>query len=124
MAKKSSQAELIFNILRILRKSGEVAGEIEFINFLRKEGVGTSPKRLRKIIFDIPEIEVSIKYSRKKLKIVGSCPICGSKLFPVRNMNLEGKKKILGYRCNLCGYNSTRDGKPLIYTFRLKNHDL
>lgn len=124
MARKSSQSELIFNILKILRKRGEIAGEMEFIRSLRRENVGASPKRLRRTIYDIKEIEVSIRYTKKKMRTTKDCPICGSKLFRVRNMNLEGKRKTLGHKCKLCGYNSTRDGKPLIYTFRLKNHDL
>jgi predicted RNA-binding Zn-ribbon protein involved in translation (DUF1610 family) len=124
MAKRSGQSELIFNILKILRRKGEVSGEMEFISSLKNEGIGISPKRLRRTIYEIPEIEISIKYSRKKMNISGQCPICGSKLTPVRNMTLEGKRKVVGYRCNLCGFNSSRDGKPLIYMFRLKNHDL
>lgn len=124
MAKKKSDAELIFNVLNILRKNGEIVGEMKFLDFLRKRNTGASPRRFRKLIFEIPEIEVSVKYSKKKFEKLDKCPVCSSKLTTIRGLNLEGKRKIIGYRCEVCGYNSTSNGKPYIYAFRLKNHDL
>ncbi|MCL4412896.1 MAG: hypothetical protein M1526_06055 [Candidatus Thermoplasmatota archaeon] len=124
MAKRPSDAELIFNVLTILRKNGEIVGEIKFLDFLKSRKISASPKRFRKLIFEIPEIDVSVKYSSKKFASLDKCPVCSSKLTTIRGVNLEGKRKIIGYKCEKCGYNSTRDGKPYIYTFRLKNHDL
>ncbi len=124
MVKRPSDAELIFNVLNILRKNGEIVGEIKFINFLKNRKIGASPKRFRKIIYEIPEIEVSVKYSKKKFNALSKCPVCSSKLSSIRGLNLEGKRKIIGYKCEVCGYNSTSHGKPYIYAFRLKNHDL
>ena len=124
MVKRPSDAELIFNVLNILRKNGEIVGEIKFLNFLRNRKIGASPKRFRKIIFEIPEIEVSVKNSKKKFNTLDKCPVCSSKLSTIRGLNLEGKRNIIGYRCEVCGYNSTSHGKPYIYAFRLKNHDL
>ncbi len=124
MAKRPSDAELIFNVLTILRKNGEIVGEIKFLDFLKSRKISASPKRFRKLIFEIPEIDVSVKYSSKKFASLDKCPVCSSKLTTIRGVNLEGKRKIIGYKCEKCGYNSTRDGKPYIYAFRLKNHDL
>ncbi len=124
MAKRPSDAELIFNVLTILRKNGEIVSEIKFLDFLKSRKISASPKRFRKLIFEIPEIDVSVKYSSKKFASLDKCPVCSSKLTTIRGVNLEGKRKIIGYKCEKCGYNSTRDGKPYIYTFRLKNHDL
>ncbi len=124
MVKKPSDAELIFNILNILRKNGEIVGEIKFLDFLKNRKIGVSPKRFRKIIYDIPEIEVSVKYSKRKFDYLDKCPVCSSKLSKIRGLTLEGKRKIIGYKCEVCGYNSTNHGKPYIYAFRLKNHDL
>jgi Zn ribbon nucleic-acid-binding protein len=124
VVKRPSDAELIFNVLNILRKNGEIVGEIKFLNFLKNRKIGASPKRFRKIIYEIPEIEVSVKYSKKKFTALDKCPVCSSKLSAIRGLNLEGKRKIIGYKCGVCGYNSTSHGKPYIYAFRLKNHDL
>jgi hypothetical protein len=124
VVKRPSDAELIFNVLNILRKNGEIVGEIKFLEYLRNRKIGASPKRFRKIIYEIPEIEVLVKYSKKKFGYQDRCPVCSSKLTTIRGVNLEGKRKIIGYKCDLCGYNSTSHGKPYIYTFRLKNHDL
>ncbi|MCL5408099.1 MAG: hypothetical protein M1518_01885 [Candidatus Thermoplasmatota archaeon] len=124
MVRRPSDAELIFNVLNILRKNGEIVGEVKFLDFLKSRNVGASPKRFRKIIYEIPEIEVSVKYSRKKFDYLDDCPVCSSKLTRIRSVNLEGKRKIIGYKCGTCRYDSTSDGKPYIYAFRLKNHDL
>lgn len=123
MPKKSSEAELIFNIVDILRKNVEIVGEVRFLDYLREKGTGTSPRRFRRIIYDIPEIDVSVKYSEAKFKKLDKCPVCSSRLRAIRNMNLEGKRKVIGYRCMQCGYNSISNGKPYIYTFRLKHYD-
>lgn len=124
MVKRPSDAELIFNVLNVLRKNGEIVGEIKFIEALKKMNIGASPKRFRRLIYSIPEIEVSVRYTKKKFDHLDKCPVCSSKLSKIREINLEGKRKIIGYKCNLCGYNSTSHGKPYIYAFRLKNHDL
>ncbi|MEM0133913.1 MAG: hypothetical protein QXU18_01610 [Thermoplasmatales archaeon] len=124
MVKRHSDAELIFNVLSILKKNGEIVGEIKFLEYLRKRNIGASPRRFRRILYSIPEIEVSVKYTKKKFDHMDKCPVCSSKLTAIRIVNLEGKRKIIGYKCNLCGYNSTSNGKPYIYAFRLKNHDL
>jgi lipopolysaccharide biosynthesis regulator YciM len=124
VVKRSSDAELIFNVLGVLRKNGEVVGEMKFLQLLKKRDTGVSPRRLRKIIYEIPEIEVSVKYSKSKFKNLDRCPVCSTKLTTIKEVNLEGKRKIVGYRCEVCGFNSTSNGKPYIYSFRLKNYDL
>ena len=124
MVKRPSDAELIFSVLNVLRKSGEIVGEIRFLEALKKMNIGASPKRFRRLIYSIPEIEVSVRYTKKKFDHLDKCPVWSSKLSKIREINLEGKRKIIGYKCNLCGYNSTSHGKPYIYAFRLKNHDL
>jgi hypothetical protein len=124
VVKRPSDAELVFNVHEVLRKNGEIVGEIRFLDFLKKRNTRVSPKRFRKIIYEIPEIEVSVKYSKNKFKHLDRCPVCSAKLSAIRGVNLEGKRKIVGYKCEVCGFNSTSNGKPYIYSFRLKNHDL
>jgi hypothetical protein len=124
VVRRPSDAEVIFNILDLLRSNGEIVGEVRFLDLLKKRKIGASPRRFRKIIYEIPEIEVSVKYSKRKFDYLDRCPVCSSKLATIRGMTLEGKRKVLGYRCGVCGYNSTSHGKPYIYAFRLKNHDL
>ncbi len=124
VVKRPSDAELIFNVLDILRKNGEIVGEINFLQSLKKRNIGASPRRFRRLIFEIPEIEVEVRYSKKKFGQLKRCPVCSSKLTAIKGINLEGKRKVIGYRCAVCGYNSTSNGKPYIYVFRLKSHDL
>ncbi|MGC8644888.1 MAG: hypothetical protein ACP5UO_01310 [Thermoplasmata archaeon] len=124
MSKRASDEELVFNILSILRDRGEVVGELNFLDLLEQRNSRPSPKRFRRLIFRIPEISVTVKYGGKKFGKLKRCPICGSKLKTVRLLNLQGKRKIVGYRCDTCHYNSEKDGKPYIYEFRLKNRDI
>jgi ribosomal protein L34E len=124
VAKRASDEELIFNILSILKDKWEVVGELNFLNLLALRNSRPSPRRFRRLIFRIPEISVNIKYSGRRYGKLKECPICGSKLKAVRLLNLQGKKKVVGYRCEVCHYSSESDGKPYIYTFRLKNRDI
>ncbi|MCL5680568.1 MAG: transposase [Candidatus Thermoplasmatota archaeon] len=124
MGGRNKESEIIFHILDILRQKDEIIGEINFLKQLKSRGIGISAKRFRKVVFDIPKINVEIEFSKKRNKISKYCPVCGSKLVPVRDMTLDGRKKRIGYRCKKCNFNSNRDGKPLIYSFRLKKYDL
>ncbi|MEM0129987.1 MAG: hypothetical protein QW100_01135 [Thermoplasmatales archaeon] len=124
MTKRASDEEVIFNILSILRDNGEVTGEFNFLEMLRRRNSSLSPNRFRKLIFRIPEILVTVRYARVKLGKLEKCPICGSKMRPVRLLNLEGRRVIVGYKCPRCHYNSSKNGKPYIYEFRLKSRDI
>ncbi|MEM0127611.1 MAG: hypothetical protein QXO03_00795 [Thermoplasmatales archaeon] len=124
MTRRASDEEIIFNVLSILRDNGEVIGEVNFLEMLRRKNSSLSPRRFRRLIFKIPEILVTIKYTKNKYGKLERCPICGSKMKAVRVINLEGKRTTVGYRCPTCHYNSFKNGKPYIYAFRLKKRDI
>lgn len=124
MPKIAADSQVIITLIDILREEGEIIGEIRLIDSLGARGISISPLRLRKIIYSIPQIKVTVEFSKKSRMVRGKCPICGSKLYPYRGINLEGKRKIIGHRCKKCGFNTAKHGKPLIYSFRLMNHDL
>lgn len=124
MPKRANQSEVILYLYEILKNEGEIKGEINLLRKLKEKGIRITPFRLRKIVYDIPQIEVSVQFSKKWKMIKKKCPVCGGKLFPYKGMTLEGKKRVLGYRCRKCKFDSLRDGKPLIYSFKLMNHDI
>ncbi len=124
MPKRANQSEIILYLFEILKREGEVKGEINLINKLREKGIGITPSRLRKIVYDIPHIRVDVEFSKKWKNVGRKCPVCGNKLFPYRGITLEGKRKVLGYKCKKCKYDSLRDGKPLIYRFKLMDYDI
>jgi RNase P subunit RPR2 len=124
MPKRANQSEVIFYLYEILKNEGEIIGEINLLGKLKEKGIRITPSRLRKIIYDIPQIKVNVQFSKKWRIIKKKCPICGSKLFPYKGMTLEGKKRVIGYRCKKCNFDSLKDGKPLIYSFKLMNHDI
>ncbi len=124
MPHRANESEVVIYLYLILKEQGEIKGEINLLKKLKEKGISISPFRLRKIIYKIPKIKVSVTFSKKRINGNKKCPICGNKLYPYRAMTLEGKRGIIGYRCKVCKYNSVRDGKPLIYSFKLMNHDL
>ena len=111
-------------ILRILKKKGSIVGEGNLMKELRKLRVRVSPKRIRRVVFKSKNIEVEIKFGKGKLINNEICPICSSPLVEIKNADLDGNLRTIGYKCDNCNYNSISKGKPYLYIFRLKYHDL
>ena len=81
-----------------------------------------SPRRVKNIALEIPEIEVKVKTKRMpKMEKVDKCPVCGSKVKPFYGKNLVNEDVLLGYRCVKCGYVSDLDSfVPMKYEFLWK----
>ena len=91
-----------------------------------------STRRLRRIIATMDEVEMTISLSESKayteylggdnaLKNLTHCPVCGSKLKPVRNQTIYGWTVVIEKKCPVCGYWTGRViRKPYKYEFCLK----
>ena len=106
--KVESQEELARLVLRRLKKEDK--------NYT------LSPGRVKRISLDIPEVEVRAKTKRKVgLRKIERCPICDSKLEPIKVKNLLNKWITIGYRCTKCGYESDLEAFiPMKYVFLFK----
>ncbi len=111
------------SIIDILRKNGSIRGESAIRKQLGKKGIKVSFLRIRKISFHSKNITVEVKYGKGKISHKTNCPICGSKLETVTSMDLEGNRRVIGYKCQICHYDSISNGKPYLYIFRLRNYD-
>ena len=81
-----------------------------------------SPSRAKRIALGIPIIEVRAKTKRKVgLRKIESCPVCDSKLKPIKVKNLLNQWITVGYKCTKCGYQSDLESFiPMKYLFVLK----
>lgn len=79
-----------------------------------------SPSRMRQVLLSSKKIHVVIRYARRPLVApVESCPVCRSKVVPIRNHTLEGKSVVSGYRCTACSFwTPLRRQVPARYIFR------
>ena len=103
--KVESQEELCRLVLRRLKKENK--------------DYTLSPMRVKRIALLIPEVEVKAK-TKKVVGLVkiNKCPICGSKVEPLRVKNLLEKLITIGYRCTKCGYQSDLEAfMPMKYIF-------
>jgi hypothetical protein len=82
-----------------------------------------SPTRVKRIALEIPEIEVKAKTKKRVgLQKIEKCPICDSKLEPLKVKNLLNKEIVIGYRCIDCAYESDLEAfMPMKYEFVLKS---
>jgi len=83
-----------------------------------------SPIRTKRIALKVPEIEVKAK-TKKTLRLpkIDKCPVCESKIEPVKIKNLLNKDIVIGYRCVECGYESDLEAfMPMRYIFVWKTH--
>ena len=91
-----------------------------------------SPRRLRKIMARMEELTIVISTSEsrdmtrrlggdKALVKLTRCPVCGSKLKPIRNQTLYGWIVVIEKKCPVCGYwTGTRIRKPYRYEVCLR----
>lgn len=63
------------------------------------------------------KISTKMKTTNKKPK---ACPICGGKLYPIKNYSLLGEEVVTGYKCKLCSYRTgAKNEIPVRYSFHL-----
>jgi len=75
--------------------------------------------RLRRTLIGLPGLRLTVRYaetgSRRPLQ---RCPVCFSKLQPIRNRTLYGDEVVLGYECTHCAYwTHLRRRVPIRYGF-------
>lgn len=78
-----------------------------------------SPQRVKRLALTIPSIEVKAKTKKMpKIKKIEECPICGSKIVPLKGRNLLNKQILIGYKCVNCAYTSDLEAfMPMKYAF-------
>ena len=78
-----------------------------------------SPVRVKRIALDIPEIEVKAKTKKTvRLQKIDRCPICHSKIEPLKVKNLADREVLIGYQCTECAYQSDLEAfMPMKYAF-------
>jgi len=103
-----SQEELAKIALRILRK------EVKDYTLTQT--------RAKRIALEIPEIEVKAKTKRSiNIRKIEKCPICESKIKPIKVKNLMNEEIVIGYKCTSCGYESDLEAfVPMKYIFLFK----
>lgn len=81
-----------------------------------------SPVRVKRIALDIPEIEVKAKTKKTvRLQKIDRCPICHSKIEPLKVKNLANRKVLVGYQCTECAYQSDLEAfMPMKYSMSWK----
>lgn len=106
--KIESQDELCRHVLRRLKKENKY--------------YTLSPMRVKRIALTIPEIEVKAKTKRSfNIQKINKCPVCDSRIMPIRVRNLLNKNIVIGYCCTKCGYESDLEAfMPMKYIFILR----
>lgn len=107
-----SQEELASLALRELRK--------------KDKDYRLTPTRAKRIALQMDEIEIKAKTKKSVgLQKIDKCPICESKIKPIRIRNLANKQIIVGYSCTSCGYESDLEAfLPMKYEFIWKKAKL
>ena len=122
MYKIPKEEEIRKAIYRALRKYGSFSSlsslRLGILEELKKmdENYTISMKRARILTARSGFVKLEIKKRHTKKK-VEKCPVCGGNLKEIRNLNLEGKQVIIGYRCTLCNYKGRVYEKPTRYSF-------
>jgi len=106
--KVESQEELSKLVLRKLKKENK--------------SFTLSPQRVKRLALSIPGIEVKAKTKKMpKIKKIEECPICGSKIVPLKGRNLLNQKITIGYKCVNCAYQCDLEAfMPMKYIFLVK----
>jgi transposase-like protein len=120
-----SEARVVEEIRNVLRARMKIESQEELASLvlrtLRKENKNytLTPTRVKRIALKIPEVEVKAKTKRAvKMQKIDKCPICESKIEPLKVKNLLNKRIIAGYRCTSCGYESDLEAfMPMRYAF-------
>ncbi|OYT42476.1 MAG: hypothetical protein B6U78_01085 [Candidatus Aenigmarchaeota archaeon ex4484_224] len=117
-------------IKKVVRTRIKVTSLQELTNLVLKELrrknrlYSITSNRIKKLILEIPEIEIKAKTKRTPSeKIPENCPICGSKLEPIKIKNLANQWITIGYKCTKCGYKASLESFGLFeYEFVWKRN--
>jgi ribosomal protein L34E len=85
----------------------QAAFRAALLSTLRKEErrFALGGRRMRHLLVNTPGVRLHVLYAlRPTRRPMGSCPICGAEVRPIRNHTLLGDEVTLGYRCGRCGY--------------------
>jgi transposase-like protein len=129
MKKLPSKDKMIESIKDVLRSRLEVDSQEDLhrlvLRQLRKENKDyiLTPTRVKRIALMIPEIAVKAKTKKTvKLRGIYRCPICESRIVPIKVKNLLNKEIVIGYRCTDCSYESDLEAfMPMKYRFVWKS---
>ena len=129
MAKRVKKERIVEEVKQVLSKRFKVESQEDLcyliLRKLRKEDkeYALSPTRVKRIALTIPEVEIKAKTKKNvKLQKITSCPVCESKIVPLKVKNLLNKDIVIGYRCTKCGYESDLEAfMPMKYIFIWKS---
>jgi len=129
MSKRVKEERLIEEIKYILSTRFKVESQHELTGLILKrlrredKNYTLSPTRVKRLALAIPEVEVKAKTKKNlKLQKITACPICESKIEPLKVKNLMNKDITIGYRCTSCGYESDLEAfMPMKYIFIWKS---
>ena len=123
-----TKEKVVEEIKQVLNRRLKVESQEELARLVLKrlikedKNYTLSPTRVKRIALTIPEVEVKAKTKKTvKLQKITSCPVCESKIEPLKVKNLLNKEIVIGYRCTDCGYESDLEAfMPMKYIFILK----
>ena len=129
MSKRVKEERLVGEIKYILSTRFKVESQHELTGLILKrlrredKGYALSPTRVKRLALAIPEVEVKAKTKKNlKLQKITACPVCESKIEPLKVKNLMNKDIAIGYRCTSCGYESDLEAfMPMKYIFIWKS---
>lgn len=134
MAKRKipSKAKIIEEIKQVVRRRLKVESQEELCRLVLRRVIkenkkfSLSPQRTKTLALTIPGIEVKAKTKKMpRIKKIKECPICGSKIVPLKGRNLLNKKILIGYKCVNCAYQCDLEAfMPMKYAFVLKSAKL
>jgi len=78
-----------------------------------------SPRRVKELALTIAGVEVKAKTKKMpKMEKIEVCPVCGSKIAPLKGRNLLNQVMTIGYKCMNCAYQSDLEHfMPMKYIF-------
>lgn len=120
-----SKAKVMAEIKQALRRRLKVDTQEELARLalrqLRKEdkAYSLSATRAKRSALQLKEVEVKAKTRKMpRMRKITKCPICGSKIVPLKVKNLLNKLITIGYRCTACAYESDLEAFiPMKYAF-------
>ena len=120
-----SEVKVVKEIENVLKARMRVESQEELASLvlkrLKKEDKNytLSPIRVKRIALSMAEVEVKAKTKKTvKLQKITSCPVCESRIEPLKVKNLLNREIAIGYRCTSCGYESDLEAfMPMKYSF-------
>jgi hypothetical protein len=129
MSKRVKEERLIEEIKYILSTRFKVESQHELAGLILKrlkkedKNYTLSSTRVKRLALIIPRVEVKAKTKKNvKLQNITACPVCESKIEPLKVKNLMNRYIAIGYRCTKCGYESDLEAfMPMKYIFIWKS---